>query len=58
MPAAVRLGLDAHEVLVDSLRRRDPLGARRAAEEVIGFAMLALEGVPRSAARKSNRGTR
>lgn len=58
MPAAVRLGLEAHEVLVDSLRRRDPLGARRAAEEVIGFAMLALERVPLSAARKSNRGTR
>jgi len=42
-PASVRLGLEAHEVLVESLRRRDPLGARRAAEEVVGFAMLAVE---------------
>jgi GntR family transcriptional regulator, galactonate operon transcriptional repressor len=57
-PAAVRLGLEAHEVLVDSLRRRDPLGARRAAEEVVGFAMLAVEKQTREAMQKSKRGTR
>lgn len=49
-PAAVQLGLEAHEVLVDSLRRRDPLAARRAAEEVVGCAMLAVEK-----ARKRNK---
>jgi DNA-binding FadR family transcriptional regulator len=56
-PAAVRLGLEAHEVLVDSLRRRDPLGARRAAEEVVGFAMLAVEKRHRETTRKSKRAT-
>jgi len=41
--ASVRLGLEAHETLLGSLRRRDPLGARHAAEEVVGLAMLAIE---------------
>lgn len=41
--SSVRLGLDAHDVLVDSLRKRDPLAARRAAEDVVGLAMLAVE---------------
>lgn len=40
-PAEVRLSLEAHEALVDSLERRDALGARRAAEELVGLAMLA-----------------
>ncbi len=57
-PAAVRLGLEAHEVLVESLRRRDPLGARRAAEEVVGFAMLAVEKQLKEATQESKRGTR
>ena len=56
-PAAVRLGLEAHEVLVESLRRRDPLGARRAAEEVVGFAMLAVEKQQMETTRKSKRAT-
>lgn len=56
-PAAVRLGLEAHEVLVESLRQRDPLRARRAAEEVVGFAMLAMEKQQREATRKSKRAT-
>jgi len=43
VPASVKLGLEAHETLLESLRRRDPLGARRAAEEVVGLAMLAVE---------------
>jgi GntR family galactonate operon transcriptional repressor len=43
VPATVKLGLEAHEVLLDCLRKRDPLGARRAAEDVVGLAMLAVE---------------
>ncbi len=43
LPATVRLGLAAHEVLLECLKRRDPMGARRAAEEVVGLAMLAVE---------------
>ena len=43
LPSSVRLGLEAHEVLVKSLRTHDPMGARRAAEDVVGLAMLAVE---------------
>jgi DNA-binding FadR family transcriptional regulator len=43
IPAAVQLGLEAHEALVEALRRRDPVGARKAADEVVGLAMLAVE---------------
>jgi DNA-binding FadR family transcriptional regulator len=57
-PAAVRLGLEAHEALVASLRRRDPLGARRAAEEVVGFAMLAIDKQTKDAAQRSRQETR
>lgn len=39
--AEARLNLEVHEALVDSLDRHDALGARRAAEELVGLAMLA-----------------
>jgi len=54
-PASVRLGLEAHEILLESLRRHDPLGARRAAEEVVGLAMLAVEKGLRSARRPARK---
>ncbi len=50
-PATVQLGLEAHEELVESLRRRDPMGARRAAEKVVGYAMLAVEKALKAEAR-------
>ena len=57
-PASVRLGLEAHEILLESLRRHDPLGARRAAEEVVGLAMLAVEKGLRSARRPARKDTK
>ena len=41
--STVELPLDAHHALVECLRRREPLGARRAAEQIVGLAMLAVE---------------
>ncbi len=46
--ANVQLDLEAHRNLLDALLRRDPIGARRAAEEAVGLAMLAVEKVARS----------
>ncbi len=56
-PASVRLVLEAHEAVLQALRRHDPLGARRAAEEVVGFAMLAVEKGLRSARRSARKDT-
>jgi GntR family galactonate operon transcriptional repressor len=47
-PSTVRLGLEAHHALLAALRKHDPMAARRAAEGVIGLAMLAVEKVARS----------
>lgn len=44
-PASVTLGIEAHRELVEALRRRDPLGSRRAAEQAVGVAMIAIEEV-------------
>ena len=49
-PSTARLGLDAHEVLLDALRRHDPLAASRAAQEVVGITMLAVEKAARAEA--------
>jgi len=54
-PASVRLGLSAHEVLLEALLRHDPLGARHAAEEVVGLAMLAVEERCQSEMRSTRR---
>jgi DNA-binding FadR family transcriptional regulator len=48
LPAAVALELAAHRTLLDAIRRHDPLAARAAAEEIVGYAMLAVEQVIRS----------
>jgi GntR family transcriptional regulator, galactonate operon transcriptional repressor len=42
-PANVTLALDAQFSLLEALRVRDPLAARRATEEAIGLAMVAVE---------------
>lgn len=41
--SAVELSLQAHRDLFEALSRKQPLEARRAAEQVVGFAMLAVE---------------
>jgi len=46
--STAELGLEAHQALLHCLRRRDPLAARRAADEVVGLAMLAVEKVIQS----------
>lgn len=53
--STVELGLEAHEALLECLRRGDPLAARRAADEVVGFAMLAVEKVIRSQHRRNRK---
>jgi hypothetical protein len=40
------------------LRRRDPIAARRAADEVVGLAMLAVEKVIHSQSRPSRNSRR
>jgi GntR family galactonate operon transcriptional repressor len=54
--ANVELGLEAHRELLARLKERDPVGARRAAEEVVGLAMLAVEKVARSYKNRARRG--
>ena len=49
----VELGLQAHHALLAALRKHDPMAARRAAEEVVGLAMLAVEKAIRSKNRRS-----
>jgi DNA-binding GntR family transcriptional regulator len=41
--STIELGLEAHQTLLECLRRRDPVAARKAAEEAVGLAMLAVE---------------
>jgi GntR family galactonate operon transcriptional repressor len=51
--STVELGLQAHHALLAALRKHDPMAARRAAEEVVGLAMLAVEKAIRSKNRRS-----
>ncbi len=51
-PSTVQLGLEAHHALLSAIRKHDPMAARRAAEEVVGLAMLAVERVIRSRNRR------
>jgi DNA-binding FadR family transcriptional regulator len=55
--AAVRsLEVTAHQLLVDAIRRRDPLAARDAADKVVANLMVAVEHViRRMEGRKANR---
>ena len=43
--ASAALELEKHRVLFEAIRRRDPLAARETAEEIVGFAMIAVEQV-------------
>lgn len=47
LPAVVALELEAYRALTESIEARDPLAAKRSAEEIVGFAMLAVEQVIR-----------
>ena len=46
--AAVALGLAGHRALLAAIRAHDPIKARLASEEIVGYAMLAIEQVVRS----------
>lgn len=56
-PAHALLAIEAHLDLLKALRARDPIAARRAAEQAIGLAMVATEEAIR-ARRKKGRSTR
>jgi GntR family transcriptional regulator, galactonate operon transcriptional repressor len=47
LPAAVTLELEEYRKLTEAIENRDPLAARRSAEEIVGLAMLAVEQVIR-----------
>jgi DNA-binding FadR family transcriptional regulator len=47
LPASVALELDEYRKLTEAIEERHPLAAKRSAEEIVGFAMLAVEQVIR-----------
>jgi GntR family transcriptional regulator, galactonate operon transcriptional repressor len=47
LPASVALELEEYRRLTEAIEERNPLAARRSAEEIVGFAMLAVEQVIR-----------
>jgi DNA-binding FadR family transcriptional regulator len=47
LPASVALELEEYRKLTEAIEERNPLAARRSAEEVVGLAMLAVEQVIR-----------
>jgi DNA-binding FadR family transcriptional regulator len=47
LPASVALELEEFSQLTEAIEQRNPLAARRAADEIVGFAMLAVEQVIR-----------
>jgi DNA-binding FadR family transcriptional regulator len=55
LPASPALELEAHRSLFQAIQRRDPLAARAASEEIVGFAMLAVEQAIRSAKNPKGR---
>jgi GntR family galactonate operon transcriptional repressor len=52
LPASEALSLTAHRALAEAIRRRDPLKARAAAEEIVGLAMLEVEEGIRSEGKR------
>ena len=54
LPAAVALELEEYRKLTDAIEQRNPLAARRSAEEIVGFAMLAVEQVIRDQENAKN----
>ena len=53
LPASVALELEEYRKLTDAIEQRNPLAARRSSEEIVGFAMLAVEQVIRDHEAKS-----
>jgi DNA-binding FadR family transcriptional regulator len=53
--AAEAVSLAAHRALAEAIRRRDPLKARAAAEEIVGLAMVEVEEAIRAGARRKPR---
>ena len=53
--SSAELSLQAHRALFDALSRKQPMEARRAAEQVVGFAMLAVERAIRSKKKTATR---
>lgn len=47
LPASVALELEEYRQLTEAIEERDPLAARRLADEIVGLAMLAVEKVIR-----------
>ena len=45
LPASVALELEEYRKLTEAIEQRNPLAARRSSEEIVGFAMLAVEQV-------------
>jgi GntR family galactonate operon transcriptional repressor len=54
LPASVALELEEYRTLTEAIEQRSPLEARRSAEEIVGFAMLAVEQVIRDHEAASN----
>ncbi len=54
LPASVTLELEEYRALAEAIEDRNPLVARRAAEEIVGFAMLAVEQVIRDHEKQKN----
>ena len=54
LPASVALELEEYRTLTEAIEQRSPLEARRSAEEIVGFAMLAVEQVIRDHEAVSN----
>ncbi len=53
--AAEAVSLTAHRALVEAIKRRDPLKARAAAEEIVGLAMVGVEEAIRAEKRRKPR---
>ena len=54
LPAAVALELEEYRKLTDAIEQRNPLAARRSAEEIVGLAMLEVEQVIRDQENAKN----
>jgi GntR family galactonate operon transcriptional repressor len=58
LPASVALELEEYRKLTEAIEQRNPLAARRASEEIVGFAMLAVEQVVRDQENLKNTGAK
>ena|SRR5271157_2353485 len=57
LPASPALEFEAHRSLFRAIQRRDPLASRAASEEIVGFAMLAVEQAIRTGQSAKGRQT-